>query len=237
MRFYILFEPDSSIAKSISQALDAHGEFRCLQVVKDANFKIHKILEFPPELVIINLDKFPSASIKLVEKLNLALGIPPKYIGVTNDITKGFEAFKNGFVDIINLPLKGPDLQRVVSRYKTCVPSNRFICLRYYHDFHYLKLNNIVYLKADNYTTEFFTTDGKQVTNFKTLKHSHEQLPTQFQRIHKSYVINSHFVRRIHIGKHELYLQNVAKPLPISKSFLPNICIIKSMLMNATTLD
>jgi len=108
---------------------------------------------------------------------------------------------------------------------------HKFYCISYYHDFQYLDINNIVLLKADRYTTEFVMSDGKRFTNFKTLKHSHLQLPFYFQRIHKSYVINSFYTRRILIGKGKVYLQNYDVPIPFSKSFAKNIDTVKRLLL------
>lgn len=231
LRFYLIFDNDSRSSKAITNSFNSIGDFECSGIVKSATFELHKTLKFEPELVLINLDTFWDSHLELIEKLNKALGILPNYIGITNCAVKGLKAFKNGFVDVIAEPTNPKAVLKVVADYNTRRLPSKFYCISYYHDFQYLDINNIVLLKADGYTTEFVMSDGKRFTNFKTLKHSHLQLPFYFQRIHKSYVINSFYTRRILIGKGKVYLQNYDVPIPFSKSFAKNIDTVKRLLL------
>lgn len=233
LRFYLIFDTDPCSSKAITNSFNRIGDFECSGIVKSSTFKLHKILKFEPELVLINLDTFWESHQELIEKLNKALGISPNYIGITNCAVKGLKAFKNGFIDVIDEPTNSNAILKVITDYNTRRMPNKFYCISYYHDFQYLNIDNIVLLKADGYTTEFVMSDGKCFTNFKTLKNSHLQMPFHFQRIHKSYVINSFYVRRILIGKGKVYLQNLDAPIPFSKSFAKNIDTVKKLLLEA----
>ncbi len=233
LRFYLVFDNDASSTKAITNSFNSIGDFECSGVINSSTFKLHKVLKFEPEIVLINLDTFWESSQEIIEKLNKSLGIAPNYIGVTKCAVKGLKAFKNGFIDVIDEPTNLNVILKVVADYKAKQYTNKFFCISYYYDFQYLAIKEIVLLKADGYTTEFFMSDGSCLTNFKTLKHSHSQLPINFQRIHKSYVINSFYVRRIHIGKGEVYLRTLNSPIPLSKSFVRNIDTIKRLLLEA----
>ncbi len=78
---------------------------------------------------------------------------------------------------------------------------------------------DIVYLKADNNTTDFYLQSGKVITAFKTLKHFEQLLPFYFFRIHHSYVINVGHVSRINLGKNQCYLLNNEIALPFSRTY------------------
>ena len=54
-------------------------------------------------------------------------------------------------------------------------------------DYNFLRFNEIIYLKADNNTTDFYLKSGKIVSAFKTLKHFEKLLPFYFFRIHHGY--------------------------------------------------
>lgn len=231
MRFYILFDSDASTIKRVTDSLSTIGDFQCLAIVKSADFKTHEILKFSPELIIINLDNFGLASYGIIEKLNKALGFPPAYIGITSSLKKRIEAFKKGFTNVID-QADDTEINKAISHYKATQVPNKFYCVSYYNDFQYLILTDIIFLKADGYATEFFMNDGSILTNYKTLKHCHQQLPFNFQRIHNSYVINCYHVRRIHVGKGEIYLRNFQKPLPLSKSYLGNLTEVKKLLID-----
>ncbi len=233
MRFYLIFDNDPSSSKVITNSFNSIGEFECSAIVKNSHFKLHEILKFEPELIIINLDTFWGNHQEIIQKLNKSLGIAPNYIGITRCAIKGLKAFKSGFIDVIDEPTNKEAILKVLVDYKTIRVPNKFYCISYYYDFQYLLINDIVLLKADGYTTEFIMSDGRCLTNFKTLKHSHLLLPYNFQRIHKSYVINSFHVSRIHLGKGKIYLRNWKNPLPLSKSYLVNIETVKKLLLNA----
>jgi len=230
LRYYILFDIDAATIKAVTDSFKSINGFECLGVFEPNHNQISSILKFIPELVIINLDIFWDSYQQLIKRLNKYFGVTPNYIGITRCARRGLTAFKNGFKDVIDEPTDLKKIEQVLLSYKKTRLANKFYCISYYYDFQYLAIDDILFLKADGYTTEFFMTDGRCLTNFKTLKHSHLQLPYNFQRIHKSYVINSIHVRRIHIGKGEIHLLNVKHPLPVSKSYIRNIDIIKRLL-------
>lgn len=233
LRFYLIFDSDASSANAIINSFNDIGDFECAGVVETGDFQLHEILEFQPELVLINLDAFWHNQFEIIEKLNKSLGIPPNYIGITSCSIKGLKAFKNGFMDVIEEPQNSKTIFKILTDYKTSGVSYKFYCISYYYDFQYVLISDIILLKADGYTTEIIMRDGSCFTNFKTLKNSHLQLPFNFQRIHKSFVINSYYVSRIHIGRREIYLRNWDGPLPLSNSFLSNITNIKKLLTDA----
>jgi DNA-binding LytR/AlgR family response regulator len=86
-------------------------------------------------------------------------------------------------------------------------------------DYHFISTKDIVYLKADNNTTDFYLQSGKVITAFKTLKHFEQLLPFYFFRIHHSYVINVGHVSRINLGKNQCYLLHNEIALPFSRTY------------------
>ena len=109
--------------------------------------------------------------------------------------------------------------------------SNETICLKSYKDYNYLNIENILYLKADNNTTDFYMDGGEIVGAYKTLKVFEELLPDSFYRIHKSYIINIKCVSRIHFGKSMCIISNRHK-IPFTKTFIENINTINKVLLD-----
>nr|WP_255481777.1 LytTR family DNA-binding domain-containing protein [Flavobacterium sp. xlx-221] len=98
------------------------------------------------------------------------------------------------------------------------IPIQQSLCIRSYSDYQILKFNDIVYLKADNNSTDFKMINGKTITAYKTLKYYEETLPVNFVRIHKSYIVNIHYVSRIVFSKSKCFL-NFNEQLPFSNSY------------------
>lgn len=97
------------------------------------------------------------------------------------------------------------------------------ICIKSYGDYQFIALKDVVYLQADNNTTDFHLYNGKKLTAYKTLKHYENNLPSFFYRIHNSYIVNSNYVSRINTGKSLCYLNNNEVSVSFSKTFKENI--------------
>jgi DNA-binding LytR/AlgR family response regulator len=108
------------------------------------------------------------------------------------------------------------------------------ICLKSYRDFQYLNTRDILYLKADNNTTEFVMKDGSLVNAYKTLKTFENQLPEGFVRIHQSYIVNTNYISGISYGKSVCTLNLHNLQLPFSKSYKTNVDIVKDHLSKNT---
>ena len=113
---------------------------------------------------------------------------------------------------------------------KNPIKLNETICLKSYKDYNYLNIDDILYLKADNNTTDFYMGDGEIVSAYKTLKVFEELLPDTFYRIHKSYIININCISRIHYGKSMCIISNKHK-IPFTKTFIANINKINKVLL------
>ncbi|WP_333694079.1 LytR/AlgR family response regulator transcription factor [Flavobacterium sp.] len=97
------------------------------------------------------------------------------------------------------------------------------ICIKSYGDYRFLELDDIAFLKADNNSTDITMGSGDEITAFKTLKYFEENLPSNFFRIHNSYIVNQNYISRIHTGNTVCYIKNSKVQIPFSKSYKDNI--------------
>lgn len=112
------------------------------------------------------------------------------------------------------------------------------ICVKSYGDYRYIDSEEILYFEADNNSTDIHLNNGEMITAFKTLKHFETVLPpTQFLRIHNSYIINVNQVSRIHTGNTVCYIKNSTTKLPFSKSYKENVDLIISRIAAGNYLE
>jgi|GEM_PF-2003709 len=97
--------------------------------------------------------------------------------------------------------------------------TEQIICVKSYGDYKFIDLSQILYLKADNNSTDITLKSGEIITAFKTLKYFVELLPENFHRIHNSYIVNMHQISRIHLGNFSIYLKESKLQIPFSKSY------------------
>lgn len=82
---------------------------------------------------------------------------------------------------------------------------------------HILFTKDILYLKADNVYTEFYTSNGRQYVASKPLK-EYEILLTQseFYKSHRSYILNTHYIEAYHKSSGTITLKG-GKEIKLSK--------------------
>lgn len=112
------------------------------------------------------------------------------------------------------------------------------ICVKSYGDYRYIESQDVLYIEADNNSTDIHLNNGEMITAFKTLKHFETVLPPhQFLRIHNSYIINVNQVSRIHTGNTVCYIKNSTTKLPFSKSYKENVDLIISRIAAGNYLE
>lgn len=154
--------------------------------------------------ILINLDD-PKPDFKLLGPLWVQPYHGLYVIGITRHSAVGYSAFKNGFSDIYN-PGELPDSLVLRYRQSHSVPS-AYLYFESGKKKLYLRPNEILYLKADNYTTDLYLTTGQRIPLYHTLKKYAQHLPACFLRIQKSVVINTQFLYAVESSKRRCWLR------------------------------
>lgn len=230
---YVIIDSDAVSNLQLGTFLEDYSDFVCSGMAKGPDDGLNKILKFAPDLVFINLDQKAPALFQMVMEMHQYLLEIPMVIGISKSKKHAYDAIKNGFFDYWLLPFNEFDIRKSLLKLRKRMPKNQepqTICLKSYNDFQYLNTKDILYLQADNNTTEFFMRDGTVVNAFKTLKTFENQLPQNFIRIHQSYIVNTDFVSRINFGKNICALKEGEKNLPFSKSYKDRMDQLKNIL-------
>ena len=216
--------------------LSDFNDFELNTIVHDHYDGMSMILKYLPDVVFINLTKNDAADyFKMITELHQYIRKMPIFIGYSETKLYAYEAIKHGFFDYWLFPYTEFDVRKTIFKIRRQQPKEKVpstICLKTYRDFHYLDTNEILYLQADNNATDFILTDGDKVSAYKTLKSFEETLPSNFIRIHQSYILNSEYVSRINYGKCICSLKNNPREIPFSKSYKTRIDELQTLLSN-----
>ncbi|WP_118974383.1 LytR/AlgR family response regulator transcription factor [Taibaiella koreensis] len=90
--------------------------------------------------------------------------------------------------------------QIIVANARETKPEKQQVILPTLDGFDVVKMEEIVRLKGNGNFTDVFLADGRKKMVCRFLKHFTEILPHPFLRVHKSHVINIHFVKSYHKG-------------------------------------
>ncbi|AIZ42764.1 LytR/AlgR family response regulator transcription factor [Cellulophaga baltica] len=235
---YAIINSDSTFSHTLRTQLANFKEFNCAGVAEHSSEGLNIILKESPEIIFINLNQNAETCFMMVLELHQYLKHLPVIIGISKSKEYAYDAIKNGFFDYWLQPLNEFDIRKSVLKLQkrdfSSQCTNTTLCLKSYKDYRYISTNEILYLKADNNTTDVFMKDGSIISAFKTLKTFEDRLPASFMRIHQSYILNTTYISRINYGKSTCTIKNNSTTLPFSKSYKSNIDEVKKILTKST---
>lgn len=228
MRFsFLIIDNDETTCKETLELFESFPNYFCAGIVKDNQTAINQIIKVKPQIVMIRIpvkSNDTNLSFATITELFQYVDTMPYFIALASSPNHALEAIQSGFSDYIVNPLSLHELGKSLFKFEKRNPPQTAatICIKSYSDYQFVALQDIVYLKADNNTTDIQLINGKTVNAYKTLKHFENSLPFHFLRIHKSYVVNINHVSRIHFSKSKCYL-NYNEILPFSLNYRENI--------------
>ncbi|HKK44708.1 MAG TPA: LytTR family DNA-binding domain-containing protein [Balneolaceae bacterium] len=142
---------------------------------------------------------------------------------------RAIQAFNYPVVDFIEKPFNKERLIQTFERLENFVAKNKFaskfISIKRKGEIKLIEVDHIIYLKGAGVYSELFLGDEKKELHHLNLKKVNRLLPSNFVRIHRSYIVNMYFVRKIvsHGGsKYNLSLKD-GSTLPISRNHYPKL--------------
>lgn len=225
MSNYLIIEKDEDTTNCIKRVLEDFHDFYCIGAFQNLNESMNIILKEMPDLVFFNIDLKQANPFSFIKDLGPYLNKNSEFIAISATKDNAYDAIKNGFFDYLLSPLTELETRKAVLKFKKKHPTevNKKICLKSYKDYQYLNLEDILFLKADNNTTDFYMNDGNTISAFKTLKTFESVLPKNFLRIHKSYIVNKNHVSRVSYSKLKFTLKQGDYFIPFTKTYISNV--------------
>ncbi|WP_338731548.1 LytR/AlgR family response regulator transcription factor [Mangrovimonas cancribranchiae] len=232
MTSYFIIDNNDEITNTIKKVFADYSMFNSIGFSSSYEEAMNTILKKRPDLVFFNLDDVFNNSFEFISELNTCTDTQTNIIGISRDKNTAYFAIKHNFVDFLLNPLTELEIRKSILKFKKKHLTNysKMLCLKSYKDFQYINIEDILFLKADNNTTDFYISDGSIVSAFKTLKTYESNLPNNFLRIHKSYIINKNYVSRINYGKLKCTIDNTSHVIPFTKTYFDNIEFINNSL-------
>jgi len=113
---------------------------------------------------------------------------------------RAIEAFDFGVLDFVPKPISPTRLNQSISRfYEQSRTSNltKYLSVRYRNNIELILVENIIYLQSKDHYTEVHNKDGTIRLHTKSLEKLLVILPPEFERTHKSFIVNMNFVKKI----------------------------------------
>jgi len=253
---FIVVDNSTDNIEETLHKLKRFENFYCIGVANTSEQALNVILEKQPAIVFYEIEPSNAKStfsLSLIDQLHRYLDVLPQFVVLSDSEKYAYDCIKAGVFDYLVRPLQQTDLIKCllrIEKYRStlytppndsaevphqvveAVPDvaplkeNLQMCIKSYGDYQFVSLADVVYLKADNNTTDFYMQSGRRLTAYKTLKHYENSLPDNFYRIHNSYIVNSKYITRISTGKSLCYLNGNEISVSFSKTYKENIEIL-----------
>ena len=224
---FLIIDDDLASANRIMDLFKHFPKYKHTGSIDGNENNITTICRLKPQLVITSVPfskEDDSLSFSKIKEMFQYLEVMPYFIVLADTDEFALQAIQSGISDYVIKPLSLHELGKCLFKFEKknipLVPSQ--ICIKSYTDYQFVNLNDIIYLKADNNTTDIKLNNNKTVNAYKTLKHFENTLPFYFLRIHKSYIVNVNHVSRIQFGKLKCIL-DYNEILPFSLTYRGNI--------------
>lgn len=217
-----------------------YSEFKCLGNIIGFDNSLNHTIKECPTIVFVDIDEtelfdpfhFLLEAQQYIVKL-------PFFIAVSNSKEMAYNVIKSNFKDYLLKPFLEFELRKSIHKIKRFQSPNiqDRICLKSYSDYRFIELESILFLQADNNTTDFHIRGGKRIAAFKTLKSYEQILPENFFRVHNSFMVNTNHIVRINFGKSIISLDDGESKIPFSRTYKSEIELLKETLFDTHSLQ
>lgn len=220
----IVIDDEPAARRLMKSLLQDHKDV--IEVIAEAGTgreAIQKTEELKPDLIFLDIQMPDLTGFEVIERLSQK----PNIIFTTAYEQYAIKAFETFSIDYLLKPIKEERLQQSIEKLKQFGRLNQAINISGLQDIirqfqapsratalpiktgdkiTLLRYENIVYMEAQDKYVYVFTSEGQKHLTDQSLTALSEKLPSQFHRIHKSYIINKDKIREMHRHFNSRYL-------------------------------
>jgi|TARA_B110000483_G_scaffold75626_3_gene94130 two-component system, LytTR family, response regulator len=217
----VLMVEDERGAVEVFQNLIARHQdsFEFLGAARNVKDAVTRIEEDEPDLLILDISLPDGTGFDVLEIIG---DIRFEVIFLTAHESFAIKAIKNNAFDYILKPFQSTEMNEALRKVKlkledkTKKNGTQKIALHTQEGIDFIKIEDLLYLKASSNYTEIYLIGGEKLLASKTLKNFERLLDHPMHRIHNSYMINLKFVKKFDKSESSIYLET-GKSLPVSK--------------------
>ncbi|WP_434977914.1 LytR/AlgR family response regulator transcription factor [Daejeonia sp. YH14] len=234
---YIIVEDNAGALKNLQTALKPHQGFREIGVAHTLAKGISLALKAKPHIIFLDVQLGDENGFNLIKEIRMLTAEIP-FIIMTTDFDKYAKNAVNADVlYFLDKPIDPDELEIALQKFeRRFLELQNHITLKNSEGHYFMQLDDIQYIQSDNNYCRIFRVNQPIMHISKTLKEMEAILPPPFIRIHKSYLINSKYVKMLNTSKKIIRLEIVGDhtqgeiELPISDLYLETV---KNQLLTA----
>lgn len=211
----VIIDDSPQARKLLSLMLEEHQkDLEIIGEAENANLGFELIKQQKPDVLFLDIEMPGKSGIQLAEQLsNEKINISIVFTTAYNDYA--LKAFRLSAIDYLLKPINEIHLEEAIQKIKKTQPIQEEGKLKTFINnyennqpktlsiptaagYQFIKIDNLMYIKADGSYTHVFSTNEKPITVSKNLKYFESALDgyTQFIRVHRSCLINLQQIKK-----------------------------------------
>jgi len=230
----IIIEDEPQDLDLMQNLLMDYPQLQVVATARDVDNAVAVITLHKPDLIFLDINLYGRLSFEILDVIN-HIKLNPKVIFTTAYDDYMGRAFKYAAFDYLLKPINRQELQQTLQRffdsfdntdfnssYHKLLQTRKKLIFNTVEGFEIVAPDEIVYLetvKGQSYT-EIHLTDGSQIIVTKNIGEIASSLPADdFFKLHRSYIINLNFVKKVNRILGRCYLQSQSQEfvIPISR--------------------
>jgi DNA-binding LytR/AlgR family response regulator len=251
---FIVVDDETPAREELKYLLGKYNDFELAAEASDGKMAIELCKVKKPQVVFLDIQMPGYTGIEVAEKL-LQFDNPPYIVFVTAYDSYAIEAFNLHVIDYLLKPIENLRLEQTIDRIrknnnsqhdlnlamekiKTMMQqqntqkfSSPYITVCDDDCYYPVSFKKIKYAYTIDKKTYLLTEEGKYCYK-NTLTHFEKSSPGNFLRIHRSFVVNIHFIAKIDKwfnGTYKLTIDNEKKSVSVSRQYAPEFRKIMKM--------
>lgn len=227
---YIIVEDNPGSLQNLQIALKNHPNYKEIGVATTLKKGINLTLSLKPHIVFLDVHLGNQNGFDLIKEVRQYSTEFPFIIMTTDFEQHAKKALNIEVLYFMDKPVDEDDLLIALNKFeKRYLAIRKHITLKDNQGHYFTNFDDITHIKADSSYVDIFLKDGSKLHVSKTLKNMQNILPFPFIRVHKSYIVNSSFIKMLNTSKKHIKLtvntieDNGPIVVEISDSYLENI--------------
>jgi len=236
----IVIDDEKPARDEISYLINAHDKFEVIKTYDNGKSLLTDIFSIDVDVIFVDINMPIMTGIELVEHLN-QLGIESHIVFVTAYDAYAVKAFELHAVDYLLKPVSEDRIEKCLMRIEEEMSEinydqklelllnqigkekKEYFCMHRDGKIVPVKLDEIIYAKAENKGTFIETKKGKFLTSMQLRELEKKLFNQNFFRCHRSFLINLSYILNIEPWFNRTYqveLENVDEKIPISRNYV-----------------
>ncbi len=221
---YLMIEDNPTAVQTLELLMEEYDEFEKTIVSCDLKEGTKAILTHKPDLIFLDVELPEFTGFDFIKNLRNHLQELPEIIMMTAHEKYALNAVNEQILYYLVKPIDPDELFMGINKFKSKKAKiNKEIAVKNQKGYSFLKFDDIFLIKSSSNYTYFYTKDLQKVLISKTMKEFEPFLGEQFMRIHKSYIVNTKYIRFLNTTKKRLQLAipELTQINPKDESLLP----------------